>query len=94
MRIRNEPVAVRLADSRPAQFIWRSQLWRVLAVQRNWVEAGAWWHDPRVLSGGGELLGDRQIWRIEASAGAQGQVGVYELSCQGADDWRLRSVID
>ena len=67
---------------------------RVLGVQRSWVEAGPWWRDARVMTGGGDLLGDRQIWRVEAAAGNSDQVGVYELSCQGADDWRLRSVID
>lgn len=87
MRVRNESVAVRLADSEPAQFIWRNRLWRVLTVQHRWVEAAAWWRT-------GQELSDRQIWRVTAAPGASEQVGIYELSCRGADDWQLRSVID
>ncbi len=51
MRVSNEPVAVRLSsDAAPTQFVWRRRLWRVLAVQRSWVEAVPWWDDPRVRS--------------------------------------------
>ena len=122
MRIRNESIVVRLPAGQqaaaPSQFIWRQRLWQVLAVQRTWTEAGAWWDDPRVRRargqdvarrwsddrGGpdpprepaapdGDLLGDQQVWRVEASAGASDEVGVYELACRGSD-WRLRTVID
>lgn len=124
MRVHNDPIAVRVPiaaepGSAPTQFVWRQRLWRVLAVQRSWVEASAWWDDPRVRRargqdaatrwsndlGGpsppqeqraqidGDLLGERQIWRVEAAPGAAGEVGVYELACRG-DDWRLRTVID
>lgn len=127
MRIRNEPISVRLpaeqlsgaVGAAPVRFVWRRRLWRVLAVQRTWIEAGAWWDDPRVrrargqdastrwsgelggpsppreppASPEGDLLGDRQVWRVEASSGASGEVGVYELACRGSD-WRLWSVID
>ena len=119
MRVRNEPIAVRLSsDAVPAQFVWRRRLWRVLAVQRSWVEAEPWWDDPRVRrargqdaparwsnelggpspppearSPGGDLLGDRTIWRVEASAGASAQAGVYELACRGSE-WLLRAIVD
>lgn len=93
MRIHNDPVDVQLVGAQPAQFRWRNQLWRVHQVQRHWVEAGAWWHDPSVLTGGGDLLGERQLWLVEA-VGPAAQTGVYELSCHGTDGWRLRAVID
>ncbi|MGB3955055.1 MAG: DUF6504 family protein [Brooklawnia sp.] len=55
MRVRNEPISVRVSpDCAPTQFIWRARLWRVLAVQRRWVEAGAWWDDPRVRRARGQ----------------------------------------
>ncbi len=121
MRIHDELIMVRLPpddeSAAPLKFVWRTRLWQVLSVQRSWVEAGAWWDDPRVRRARGQdvtrwsselgapaaaqvsevrnddLLGDRRIWRVEASAGASGAVGVYELSCRGPD-WRLRAVID
>ena len=119
MRVSNEPVAVRLSsDAAPAQFVWRRRLWRVLAVQRSWVEAVPWWDDPRVrrargqdaptrwsneldgpkpppeaTSPDGDLLGDRTIWRVEASSGASAQTGVYELACRGSE-WRVRAIGD
>lgn len=58
MRIRNEPIVVRLPDGQPnaapVQFIWRQRLWRVLGVQRSWVEASPWWDDPRVRRARGQ----------------------------------------
>lgn len=108
MRIHAEPIAVRLtadtAQATPGQFVWRHRLWRVLAVQRHWVEAGAWWDDPRVrrargqdaespASGREDLLAEQQIWRVEAAVGAGGAIGVYDLACRG-QQWLLRAVLD
>lgn len=49
-------------------------------------------HEPP-SSTADDLLGERQVWRVEATAGANGEVGVYELVRRGSD-WRLRAVID
>ena len=114
MRTHAEPIAVRLAarsgtepgSTQPGQFVWRYRLWRVLAVQRHWVEAGAWWDDPRVRRargqdaasaavGGGDddLLCEQEVWRVEAAVGAGGSIGVYDLACRG-QQWQLRAVLD
>lgn len=110
MRVHAEPIAVRLAaDTTPGQFVWRHRLWRVLAVQRHWVEAGPWWDDPRVRRARGQdavapdpgvpgpdpddLLAEEQVWRVEAAVGAGGAIGVYDLACRG-QQWQLRAVLD
>ena len=48
---------------------------------------------PEATSPDGDLLGDRTIWRVEASSGASAQTGVYELACRGSE-WRLRTIVD
>jgi hypothetical protein len=156
----------------PDQFIWNRHLWRVLVVQKHWVEAGQWWNrtcgqgsqrddqavsqlsgagvpyalttmnpttmspghpryqdwDPQGRSSvalrqvalhevalrqsiattpgrgntgtdthGGELdldtLGEQSCWRVEASSGANGHTGIFEL-CHAGDSWTLRAVFD
>lgn len=63
MRRHNEPVQVRTlalpedgTRPRPEQFIWRGRLWRVLEVQRCWVELGAWWTSGAVRAARGESV--------------------------------------
>lgn len=64
MRRYDEPIAVRpepgptvVADVvRPAHFVWRQRLWRVLEVQQRWIELGRWWTGPRVRAARGEQL--------------------------------------
>lgn len=41
----------------------------------------------------GDLPGDWRVWRVEASVGAGGEIGVYELACRGSN-WWLRAVVD
>ncbi|GAB97785.1 hypothetical protein BJY21_000195 [Kineosphaera limosa] len=54
---------------------------------------------PVSESGSSALLGDLQevVWRVEAGLGRSGTVrvlGVYDLVCTGADQWRLLTVLD
>ncbi len=118
MRRYQEPVAVRtvpqsatvpgLAQA-PGQFIWNKRLWRVLDIQRHWVEAGAWWRSARAVVRNGDNtgpgavpgdprpaadpLGESSCWLVEAASGANGHTGVFELCCTGSD-WVLRAVFD
>lgn len=66
MRRYQEPVAVRTVPQSaaapglsqvPGQFIWNKRLWRVLGIQRHWVEAGAWWRNSGAVAGRGEAPG-------------------------------------
>lgn len=92
----------------PAQFLWRNRLWRVLGVQSRWIESGQWWTGPGVRAargesldeadeadGGGDLLCEQEVWRVEAANGREGSRGVYELAHAWAtDSWQLRAVVD
>ena len=109
MRRYQEPVAVRtvpqsatvpgLAQA-PGQFIWNKRLWRVLDIQRHWVEAGAWWRSARAVvrngdnTGPGAVPGDprqpqtrwvRVRWLVEAANSAGSHSGVFALCCTGSD---------
>lgn len=80
----------------PEQFVWRNRRWRVLSVQRHWVEARPWWREFGE-TGSDELPddGEDEVWRIEAATGQPGSCGVYELARPvGGIDWMLRGVID
>jgi hypothetical protein len=98
----------------PAQFVWRTRLWRVCAVVSHWVETGPWWEhaDVHDLLGvrdgrdGGEeastsavsvasLLGERDVWRVEAARGRLGSRAVVDLSFDWATgEWRLVRCLD
>ena len=68
----------------PEQFLWRGRLWKVRAVIAHWVETGPWWQsggaravigsDEPVAgstrTGAADLLGERELWRVEAGRGA------------------------
>ncbi|WP_270889139.1 DUF6504 family protein [Pedococcus sp. 5OH_020] len=63
----------------PGAFIWRGRLYVVRAVLDHWQERRPWWRDAR---DGADVLADareRQVWRVEASAGRAAGVGVYDL---------------
>ena len=82
----------------PEQFLWHGRLWKVRAVLAHWVETGPWWQsggaravigsdDPAAENrssrpSGGDLLGERELWRVEAGRGPDGG-GVFDL----AFDW-------
>ena len=85
----DEPVEVRRRDEDPAEFLWRGRLYVVRAVLAHWVETRAWWKaatsgfsalasDPSVLDP--SVLGaEREVWRVEASAGRADGTGVYDV---------------
>jgi hypothetical protein len=84
----------------PEAFVWRGRLYVVRAVLDRWQERRPWWRDARE-QGSGDVLTDareRQVWRVEASAGRCAGVGVYDLGAdpQGLDTphWRLLRVAD
>ncbi|WP_203566904.1 DUF6504 family protein [Aestuariimicrobium ganziense] len=104
MRRHHDPVQVRLGrEEDPVQFVWREQLWRVLAVESRWIESGQWWTSPAVRAARGEelpeaendLLCEIEVWRVEAANGMAGSRGIYELAHTWNDGaWQLRTVVD
>ncbi|WP_193610407.1 DUF6504 family protein [Nocardioides lijunqiniae] len=100
MRRYDDPVEVRKGGDGPEQFLWRGRLWKVRAVLAHWVETGPWWQSPvaRVAIGSeeptgsapvGDLLGERELWRVEAGRGLEGG-GVFDLSFDWVDGrWQL-----
>lgn len=99
----------------PEQFLWRGRLWKIRAVLAHWVETGPWWQStsvrevigsddadapaagPATLPG--DLLSERELWRVEASRGglAAGPdtSGVFDLSFDwGSGDWQLVGCAD
>jgi hypothetical protein len=84
----------------PEAFVWRGRLYVVRAVLDRWQERRPWWRDARE-QGSGDVLTDareRQVWRVEASAGRCAGVGVYDLGADpqgpGTSHWRLLRVAD
>ena len=99
----------------PEQFLWRGKLWKVRAVLAHWVETGAWWQsagaravigsddtgDDPPPAGSGDLLGEREVWRVEAAAGMKVPDdeglggGVFDLSFDWSDGtWQLVGCVD
>ncbi|MGC4112414.1 MAG: DUF6504 family protein [Nocardioides sp.] len=102
----------------PEQFLWRGRLWKVRAVVAHWVETGPWWQsggaravigsDEPGSSGGdtgprsGDLLGERELWRVEAGRGPARDStdgadtgGVFDLAFDWADGrWALVGCAD
>ncbi len=100
----------------PEQFLWRGRLWQVRDVVAHWVETGPWWQSAgvRAMVGSGEpdpggpvgllsddLLGEREVWRVEAARGravsAAGDpgFGVFDLVFDWASgSWRLSGCAD
>ena len=100
----------------PEQFLWRGRLWKVRAVLAHWVETAPWWQSSGVRAvvgsdegpqpaGGvaGDLLVERELWRVEAGRGAgpaagdgvSGGGGVFDLSFDWSDGcWQLVGCAD
>lgn len=103
----------------PEQFLWRGRLWKVRAVLAHWVETGPWWQSgsARAVIGSDEtagsadlraadLLGERELWRVEAGRGAapgpggeavpeQETGGVFDLAFDWSDGrWALVGCVD
>jgi hypothetical protein len=86
----------------PEQFLWRGRLWKVRAVLAHWVETGPWWQSGgvRAVIGsdqpvaaqespdlrGADLLGERELWRVEAGRGPAGD-GADDCANDCANDW-------
>lgn len=104
VRRHHDAVQVRLGrEDDPVQFVWREQLWRVLAVEGRWIESGQWWTSSAVRAARGEdlvddgadLLCEIEVWRVEAANGMAGSRGIYELTHAWHDGgWQLRTVVD
>ncbi len=108
MRRYDEEIEVRTGligtQEGPAHFSWRRRILRVSQVQQRWLETADWWRGAQVeavhgevvdASAVGDLLGEEEIWRVVASAGASAGSGVYELAHSwGSGQWRLRAVMD
>jgi hypothetical protein len=94
----------------PDSFLWRGRLYVVRSVLGHWRERRAWWNEPAARAVHGEADrsgpdadrsgsdaiggGEREVWRVEASAGRHVGVGVYDL-CQGpVSRWSLLRVAD
>jgi hypothetical protein len=84
IEVREQP-ADQSPGERPEAFVWRGRLYVVRAVLDHWQERRPWWRDARE---GRDVLADareRQVWRVEASAGRLAGVGVYDLGATVAD---------
>ncbi len=81
----DEPIEVKAAAT-PQAFLWRGRLFVVREVLGRWQERRQWWR-----AGGGEAATDRerQVWRVEASAGRGARTGVFDLGLDGPDGWLL-----
>ena len=100
MRTYDEPIHVLFSDE-PRQFIWRDRLLLVKEIQGRWSRATPWWTGRQVRAARGEevapaqgdLLAEREVWRVEAGNGRHR--GVYELArTVDAEDWVLQAVLD
>ena len=94
----------------PEAFLWRGRIYRVREVLGHWHERRAWWTEPaaRAVHGEGPDDGtrgvsmasvpgaDREVWRVEASAGRSASSGVYDLCRHDQEErsWRLLRVAD
>jgi hypothetical protein len=89
----------------PGQFLWRGRLYVVRDVVSHWYERTSWWDGAagRALRGetdgsSAQAAGEREVWRVEASAGRAAGTGVFDLSTAPAADspasWRLLRVVD
>jgi len=99
------------AEEGPEQFLWRGRLWKVRAVLAHWVETGPWWQSagvravvgtdegetpPRTPGApAGDLVAERELWRVEAGRGATDAGGVFDLSFSWTDGrWQLVGCAD
>ena len=88
----------------PAQFLWRGRLWKVFDVLAQWVETAPWWQpdqsdqSSRTGAGAGDLLHEREVWRVEAAPGRlarEGSGGVFDLAFDWSQGtWTLARCLD
>ena len=110
-----EPVDVRVigeVEVAPMSFLWRGRLYVVREVLGHWRDRREWWAGgaARALHGDEwdqtesvevRLDDEREVWRVEASAGRTFSSGVYDLSREpvsgppvATEVWRLLQVAD
>ena len=105
----DDPVEVRRRDDDPAEFLWHGRFYAVREVLARWVETGAWWQTA-ATSGGSDgsdgsgadsstdssvLSAEREMWRVEASAGRAQGSGIYDLCFDwSAGGWTLQGTQD
>lgn len=117
VRSYDEPVQVREPAAAPTAFLWRGRHYVVREVLAHWYERRAWWTEDAARAvhgdagpgqhgghqGASDPGADREVWRVEASAGRQLGTGVYDLcrsadgpgaGADGAGPWRLLRVTD
>jgi len=110
----DESVEVRVTgdpDDAPMSFLWRGRLYVIRAVLGHWRERREWWASAAAralhgdecasVSGAPAVLDhERDVWRVEASAGRIFGNGVYDLCHEPGDPssaaevWRLVQVVD
>ena len=92
----------------PEQFLWHGRLWKVRTVVAHWVETGSWWGRGDTEGATlGELLTERELWRVEAGRGMppgkdldgedtdRDVSGVFDLSFDWSDGcWQLVGCAD
>ena len=110
-----EPVDVRVVgdlDCAPKSFLWRGRLYVVREVLGHWRDRREWWAAAAARALHGDdwdqsqsaqvgLDEEREVWRVEASAGRTFSSGVYDLSREPAagppvatEVWHLLQVAD
>lgn len=110
-----EPIEVRVVgdqDNAPMSFLWRGRLYVVREVLGHWRDRREWWTAAATRAVHGDewtptpgarvaLDHEREVWRVEASAGRTYSTGVYDLSREPSEDppiateaWRLLQVAD
>ncbi|WP_372733315.1 DUF6504 family protein [Nocardioides sp.] len=119
VEVRRGPVDAGSESDAPSQFLWRGRLWKVRSVLAHWVETSPWWNSPGAQaaigtdSGPGstcepqslgELLTERELWRVEAGRGSAVGLGpdgepdgggVFDLAFDWADGrWQLVGCLD
>ncbi len=90
----------------PEQFLWRGRLWKVRGCwrtgsrpapggspprcRRRWAPT-----NPRGVRSAGDLLGERELWRVEAGRGGLETDGVFDLAFDWSDGrWQLVGCAD
>jgi hypothetical protein len=110
-----EAVEVRVVgdrDAAPMSFLWRGRLYVVREVLGHWRDRREWWTTAAARALHGDewtpapdapvaLDHEREVWRVEASAGRTFSNGVYDLSRDPAagppvtaEAWHLLQIAD
>lgn len=78
----------------PTQFLWHGQVHLVRGVLARWSRRTPWWRPAGTEEQGGSVPLERQVWRVEASAGMRFGCGVYDLVQEQEAGWLLERVSD